>query len=114
MPDWHLRNSALTYLTSGFLENGDMLFAITVVVFVCRSRFLGLALSLRLDLGLGLRTQGYFVLWDRGLLWGCTLAWGRFCSRLILSFRRTLNRICNHVYLPFVLSIGWPERNFRP
>ena len=91
LPDWHLLSPALAYLTNGFWEQRQQLFAIAVVVFVCRSY---------LATGLRLRTQAYFVLRDRSLLWACVLAWCCLNRSFILSCRRTMNWICDHQYLP--------------
>jgi hypothetical protein len=55
--------------------------------------------GLRLDLGMGLRTDRYSVLWDRRLLWRWILAWRRLHRHFILGCWCTVNWI-DHQYLP--------------
>jgi hypothetical protein len=93
-----------------FRKTENELLLIAVVVLVDGSCRLGLGLELRVCL----RTNGYFVLWERRPLWCCILAGRRLGRCFILCYLQTLNWICSHLYLPFITPIGLAGRNFSP
>jgi hypothetical protein len=86
------------------------LLAIAVVVRIGRDCLRNT--GLRLELGLGLGTERYLVLWNRRLRWCRILAWRSLGGCFILSCGQTLHWIRNHQYLPFMAVIGRPKGNF--